>query len=54
MYGWAREVGTICQIGVFTRKWCVLGAPKGSFSAISHYVFNGCCPKTVFKASIFL
>ena len=46
-YEWAREIGTVCQIGVLTGKWCNFLGPEGSFSAISHYVFNECRPKTV-------
>ena len=45
---WAREIGTICQIGVFFGETVNFWAQNGSFSAISHYVFNECCPKTVF------
>ena len=55
IYGWARETGTICQIDVSTGKRCFFWARRGSFSAISHYVFNECCPNTVFfSIAIFL
>ena len=35
-----RQIGTICQSGVFMGKRCICWVQKGSFSAISHYVFN--------------
>ena len=41
----ACEIGTFCQIAVFGNG--AFFAPKGSFSAISHYVFNECRPSTV-------
>ena len=47
VYMWARETGTICQIGVFAGKRCIFWAQKGSYSAILHYVFNECRLKTV-------
>ena len=32
-----REIGTICQIGVFAGKQCIFWAQNRPFSAISHY-----------------
>ena len=54
IYGWAREIGTICQIGVSTGKTVHLFVQKGSFSVISHYVFNECRPSTVFYSMAIL
>ena len=31
IYGWARETGAICQIGVLTQKRCIFWAQKGLF-----------------------
>ena len=50
---WAHETSTICQIGVFTGKRCILLVQKGSFSAISHYVFNECHPNAAFFSIAF-
>ena len=53
--GWAREMGTICQIGVFAGRPCIFLVQKGSFTAISHYVFNECHPNIVlYSIAIFV
>ena len=43
----ASEMGTICQIGVFYRETVHVLVRKGSFSVISHYIFNECRSSTV-------
>ena len=50
-----REMGAICQIGVFTRKPCTFwGSKMGLFSAFSHYIFNDCDPNRGFHSDFAL
>ena len=53
LYGWAPEIGTICQIGGSTGKPCIFLVQKGSFSAISHYVVNDVAQALYLTASLF-
>ena len=48
VYGWARETGTICQIGVLSRKWCIFWPQRGPVSRLwTIVVFDRCqCPNT--------
>ena len=49
----AHERGTTCQIGVFAGNDAFFLVRKGSFSAISHYVFNECRPSTISYGAAF-
>ena len=52
--GWAREIGTICQLGGFTGKRCLSWSKKGHFPRVRTTFSMNVAQVLYFTASLFL